>query len=75
MTCDSKINLFIMVFRFLKMFINVNVLYVEYHCLAFQRTEIMYVDHMVDAVFGEWHGTFTIKTHYVDFKRKKRVIT
>jgi hypothetical protein len=39
------------------------------------KTENMYVDHMVDAVFGEWHGTFTLKTHYVDFKRKKRVIT
>ena len=39
------------------------------------KTENMYVLHMVDAVFGEWLGTFTLKAHYVDFKRNKRVIT
>ena len=32
------------------------------------KTENMYVDHMVDVVFGEWHAILTLKTHYVDFR-------
>jgi hypothetical protein len=32
----------------------------------------MYVDHMVDVVFGEWHAILTLKTHYVDFRMGKK---
>jgi len=32
----------------------------------------MYVEPMVDVVFGEWHAILTLKTHYVDFRLRKK---